>query len=294
MIRPAKPGSPTIGPKRVPALVIIPLAFVLILLMATIQARRSGQSNAILDSVTFVASVVSTAGRDVLDWANRMKQSLTAGSELLIERDRLKAENGQLKLQVERQLQIEADYINYRNILGMPSVQRDGAIVSDVKFWYPSTESASISIDNNGRKIIRNSTIRTTQGLVGKVVITGPLFAKVRLIQDRDSHVGVKVLRSGTFVGTGILDGRGSNKEPLLHYVRPELMLAPGDQVVTSGEGGVFRSDIPVGVIRSTSLAAGGTERVAIVAPYAENPVTIRTVIALPPLSGADSFEDKR
>lgn len=294
MIRPAKPGSPAIGPKRVPVLVIIPLVFGLLLLMATVQARRSGQSNAILDSVTFVASVVSTAGRDVLDWADRMKQSLTAGSELLIERDRLKAENGQLKLQVERQLQIEADYITYRNILGMPGIKGDGAIVSDVKFWYPSTESASISIDNYGRKIVRNSTIRTTQGLVGKVVITGPLFAKVRLIQDRDSHVGVKVLRSGTFVGTGILDGRGSNKEPLLHYVRPELTLAPGDQVVTSGEGGVFRSDIPVGVIRSTSLAAGGTERIAIVAPYAANPVTIRTVIALPPLSGADTFEDKR
>ena len=294
MIRPAKPGSPTIGPNRLPALVFIPLALGLILLMATVQARRSGQSNVILDSVMFVASAVSTGGRDVLDWADRMKQSLTAGSELLIERDRLKAENGQLKLQVERQLQIEADYINYRNILGMPGVKCDGATVSDVKFWYPSTESASISIDNNGRKIIRNSTIRTTQGLVGKVVITGPLFAKVRLIQDRDSHVGVKVLRSGTFVGTGILDGRGSNKEPLLHYVRPELMLEPGDQVVTSGEGGIFRSDIPVGVIRSTSLGAGGTERIAIVAPYAENPVTIRTVIAIPPLSGSDTIEDKR
>jgi len=72
------------------------------------------------------------------------------------------------------------------------------------------------------------------------------------------------------------------------------LMLAPGDQVVTSGEGGVFCSDIPVGVIRSTSLATGGTERVAIVAPFADHPVTIRTVIALPPLDGADTFEDKR
>jgi len=294
VIRPAKPGFPSTGPKRVPALVFIPLAIGLVLLMATIQSRRSGQTNIILDTVTVIASGVSTAGRDGLDWADRMKQSFTGGSELLIERDRLKSENGQLKLQLERQLQVEADNKTYRNILEMPHRKENRTVVSDVKFWYPSTESASITIDNNGRKIVRNSTIRTTQGLVGKVVITGPLFAKVRLIQDRDSHVGVKVIRSGTFVGTGILDGRGSNKEPILHYVRPELMLAPGDQVVTSGEGGIFRSDIPVGVIRSTSLAAGGTERTAIVAPYTENPVTIRTVLALPPLTGADTFESKR
>jgi len=270
------------------------MALGLIWLMATIQARRSGQSNVVLDAVAFVASGVSTGGRDVIDWAARMKQSLTSGSELLVDRDRLKSENGQLKLQLERLGQIESEYIKYRDILGLPNIKTDRAIVSDVKFWYPSVESASISIDNSAHKITRNSTVRTTQGLIGKVVITGPLYAKVRLIQDRDSHVGVKVLRSGTFIGTGILDGRGANKEPLLHFVRPELMLSPGDQVVTSGEGGVFRSDIPVGVIRSTSLGAGGIERIAVVAPYAENPVTIRTVIALNPLVGDEALEDKR
>jgi rod shape-determining protein MreC len=277
-----------------PKLIFVPMALGLIWLMATIQARRSGQSNVVLDAVAFVASGVSTGGRDVIDWAARMKQSLTSGSELLVDRDRLKSENGQLKLQLERLGQIESEYIKYRDILGLPNIKTDRAIVSDVKFWYPSVESASISIDNSAHKITRNSTVRTTQGLIGKVVITGPLYAKVRLIQDRDSHVGVKVLRSGTFIGTGILDGRGANKEPLLHFVRPELMLSPGDQVVTSGEGGVFRSDIPVGVIRSTSLGAGGIERIAVVAPYAENPVTIRTVIALNPLVGDEALEDKR
>lgn len=262
--------------------------------MATIQARRSGQSNLILDSVTYIASGVSVTGREIVDWANRMKQSLTAGSAVQVERDKLKVENGQLKLKLERLEQIESDYIHYRNLWGMVGSKHDNAVVAEVKFWYPSIESASIIIDNSRRKIVRNSTVRTEQGLVGKVIVTGPLLAKVRLIQDRDSHVGVKVLRSGTFVGAGVLDGRGSNNEPLLHFVKPELLLAPGDQVVTSGEGGVFRSDIPVGVIRSTTLAAGGTERTAVVAPYAENPFMIRTVIALPPVVGADGFEDKK
>lgn len=294
MIRPAKSGTPSIGPKRLKAWVIIPMLLGLILLMATIQARRSGQSNLVLDGLMFIAGGVSSGGRDVLDWSYRMKQSLTSGSELLVERDKLKTENGQLKLQLERLTQIESENVSYRNILGLPELKRNGGIVTDVKFWYPSLESASISIDNFKRNIVRNSTVRTTHGLIGKVVITGPLSAKVRLIQDRDSHVGVKVIRSGTFVGTGILDGQGSNREPLLHYVRPELNLAPGDQVFTSGEGGVFRSDIPVGVIRSTTLAAGGTERVAIVAPYANNPVTIRTVIALPPISEMEISEEKR
>lgn len=294
MIRPAKSGPVAVAPKRIPALVLVLCVFGLIFLMATVQARRSGKSNVILDAVAGVSSVISTGGRDLIDWSDRMKQSLTSGSELLVERDRLETENGQLRLQIERLNQVETDYINYRTILGLPNLKKDTAIISDVKFWYPSLESASISIENSNQKIARNSTVRTMQGLIGKVVITGPFFAKVRLIQDRDSHVGVKILRSGTFVGTGILDGHGSNKEPLLHYVRPELMLAPGDQVVTSGEGGVFRRDIPVGTIRSTSLAAGGTERVAVVALNAENPVTIRTVIVLPPMIGSDTAEEKR
>jgi len=294
VIRPAKSGTTPVGHKRVPALVVLPVALGLVFLMATIQARRSGQSNVILDTVAFAASGISVGGREVLDWADRMKKSLTSGSQILIERDRLLVENGELRLKLERLSKVESDYIQYRTILGMPNVKQDAAIVADVKFWYPSLENASIIVDNSRHKVVRNSTVRTTHGLVGRVIVTGPLFAKVRLIQDRDSHVGVKVLRNGTFVGSGVLDGRGANNEPLLHYVKPELMLLSGDQVLTSGEGGVFRSDIPVGVIRSTSLSAGGTERTAVVAPYSENPFMIRTVISLPPIHDAEILGDKR
>ena len=79
-----------------PALVLVVFLLGLIFLMATVQARRSGKSNAILDAVAGLVSVVSTGGRDLLDWGERMKRSLTSGSQLLVERDRVQTENGQL------------------------------------------------------------------------------------------------------------------------------------------------------------------------------------------------------
>jgi cell shape-determining protein MreC len=90
-----------------PALMLVLFVFGLVFLMATVQARRSGRSNIILDTVASVASVVSTGGRDLIDWGDRMKRSLTSGSELLVERDRLVTENGQMKLQIERLSQVE-------------------------------------------------------------------------------------------------------------------------------------------------------------------------------------------
>jgi len=86
------------------------------------------------------------------------------------------------------------------------------------------------------------------EGLVGKVVEVYPNGAKVMLIVDKRSKVGVRVQRTRDI---GILQGTGNPQVCELHYILTRADVKVGDTVVTSGLGGIFSPGIVVGYISS-------------------------------------------
>ncbi len=85
----------------------------------------------------------------------------------------------------------------------------------------------------------------TSDGLAGRVAEVGQRSARILLLTDINSRVPVVV---GPARDRAILAGDNSN-QPTLLYVTPGAELKPGDQVVTSGHGGVFPPGLPVGVV---------------------------------------------
>jgi rod shape-determining protein MreC len=89
----------------------------------------------------------------------------------------------------------------------------------------------------------------TGDGLVGRVVEAGDWSSRVVLITDLNSRIPVAIASSGE---RAILAGDNSTS-PKLQFLPQDAVLASGAAVVTSGHGGVFPPNLPVGSVVETS-----------------------------------------
>ena len=83
----------------------------------------------------------------------------------------------------------------------------------------------------------------TDQGLVGRVVGVSPNVSRVLMVTDGTSHIPVMIMRTD---GRAMMDGDGGGY-PKLDWVRGRDTVKEGDQILTSGDGGVFPRGLPVG-----------------------------------------------
>lgn len=100
--------------------------------------------------------------------------------------------------------------------------------------------------------VVEGHTVIDEDGLVGRVDFATDSRARVRLISDPNSGVGVRDLSTNE---TGIVEGQGSG--PLrLRMFNPELSVEEGDLIVT--EGGRFAPGVVVGSVAVAATAEAG------------------------------------
>lgn len=89
-------------------------------------------------------------------------------------------------------------------------------------------------------------------GVIGRISSVTPSTARVTLLTDPTSRVGVWVARSQTH---GLLSGVGTGR-PLLRFLEKDPQVRPGDVVVTSPASTLVPPNLPVGVIQSVEIGA--------------------------------------
>ncbi len=115
-------------------------------------------------------------------------------------------------------------------------------------------------------------------GLIGRVVETGPNTARVLLLVDPDSIVPARRARDGL---PAIVAGRGDALVEVRSVNPAAGDIQPGDLFVTSGAGGIFAPDVPVAqVTRRTN--DGGLARV-LADPNALDVALVRHAFLPPP-----------
>lgn len=82
-------------------------------------------------------------------------------------------------------------------------------------------------------------------GLVGRISGVGQRTSRVILLTDSNSRIPVTVQPSGQ---KGLLSGDNTPAPPIDFLEKPDLV-RPGDQVITSGDGGVFPAGLLVGQV---------------------------------------------
>ena len=114
----------------------------------------------------------------------------------------------------------------------------------------PANWWRTVEIDLGGRDgISTNLPVLTADGLVGRIASVGMTRSQVILIGDPNCHVSALVKDSAQ--DTGILSASGPLDSSLadLTYLSSSATLKSGQQVVTSGIGGIFPKGIPLGEI---------------------------------------------
>ncbi len=93
------------------------------------------------------------------------------------------------------------------------------------------------------KKIAFGNPVITDQGLVGRVVGVSSGVSRVLMVTDVNSHVPIMVMRTDA---RAMMDGDGG-PAPKLDWVRGKDSVRKGDQILTSGDGGIFPRGLPVG-----------------------------------------------
>lgn len=176
-------------------------------------------------------------------------------------------QNQELKLENQRLLQwqdvarrLESENEELRNLVKFAPQGAVSSVAAQVIADSGGAFLHNVLIDvGRGDGVSRGQPALTGDGLVGRVIGLGDRTARVLLLTDINSHIPVVV--EGTHE-RAMLNGDNSD-QPLLVYFQPKNPAKPGDRIVTSGSGGVFPPDLPVGVV----VSVNGVIRVE---PYAD------------------------
>jgi rod shape-determining protein MreC len=185
--------------------------------------------------------------------------------------EQLKGDNLQLKQQVLAALRYqELD----KGIFQSPTLEKfrkiGATIVNrDPSVWYHTVTANKGSKD--GIKV--DDPVIANLGLVGKVVSVSATTSDVLLILDGEGQVGALVRDNQGKAIFGLLKGtykKGSRLNAsggLEMSFRQEDEINAGDLVFTSGYGGVYPKDVPIGVVSNVKLDATGLLKTASVDP---------------------------
>jgi rod shape-determining protein MreC len=164
------------------------------------------------------------------------------------------SQNAALRRQVDanRTRLIEAEAIRQEN-LRLKRLLRLSETESDVvgaAHLISSSASSAVRITRldigSARGVAPGMPVRAPEGLIGRVVRAGPNTADVLMITDEGNIVPVRRYSDNV---PGISRGMGDGTVEIRALNAESNPFKPGDIVVTSGIGGLYRPNIPVAVV---------------------------------------------
>ncbi|MCL5668798.1 MAG: rod shape-determining protein MreC [Gammaproteobacteria bacterium] len=178
--------------------------------------------------------------------------SFTSRNSLLRDNDRLQEEHLALMAHMQKYEALEVENQRLRELL-QSSVRVEGRT--------SVAEIIAVDLDPFKRQIVLNKGTRDgvsigqplldARGILGQVIHAAPYTSSALLITDPTHALPVQVLRNGL---RGIAFGSSSSNRLDLPYLANNADIQVGDLLVSSGLGGPFPPDYPVGKVVSVKL----------------------------------------
>jgi rod shape-determining protein MreC len=179
-----------------------------------------------------------------------LADSLLPRRELLHQMDLLRRENQQLQAQAIQNSAIARENDKLHDLLGWKQTMPWKLKPANVVMRDPANWWRTVQIDLGSRDGIQtNQPVLTADGLIGRIASVSYLNSQVVLIGDRDCRVSALVDDSTHDVGVLSASGPLDTSLVQLSYLASAANLKPGQNVYTSGLGGVFPKGIPIGKI---------------------------------------------
>lgn len=269
------------GKRKVTATGIIVLIFFLILgVLVSIRFTGIGNNfpNPVGGALHRVLSPVEGAllkvGNGILNntraiWNFR---SVEAENEDLRKRvEQLTGDNLELKEQVLAGLRYNVLNQGFFNSPTLSAYKKVGASITNRNptAWYQTITLNRGSEDG----VVVDDAVIAQYGLVGKIVAVTPSTSEVLMLTDGEGKVSALVRGSSGVATFGIVEGtykRTSRLEAegnLQMLFRREDNVNIGDLVLTSGYGGVYPKDVPIGKVEEIQLDSTGLLKMAYIKP---------------------------
>jgi rod shape-determining protein MreC len=146
---------------------------------------------------------------------------------------------------------LEAENIHLRNLLGavqhIETKTRTKAVLAKILYTPRDPFNHKIILNKGSQHHIQlGQAVIDDKGIVGQITQLYPWSSEVTLLTDRDHSVPVQVVRNSL---RSVVSGTGKNDQLELRYLSVNTDIQRGDQLVTSGIGGVYPPGIPVATV---------------------------------------------
>jgi len=170
--------------------------------------------------------------------------------ELLRQLETLRRDNDQLRAQASQAAAAARENDQLRALFGWQRQTPWKLKLANVVMRDPANWWHTVQIDLGSRDGIReNLPVLTTDGLVGRVASVSYTHAQVVLLSDPNCKVSAIVENPAHDMGIISPGGPLDNSFVELNYLSGNANLQAGQNVITSGLGGVFPKGIPIGQI---------------------------------------------
>ncbi|ALV20835.1 MAG: rod shape-determining protein MreC [Carnobacterium sp.] len=210
-------------------------------------------TNAVVNFIEAVDDLKNTYKENQL-----LKSKIDRLYETEVELSDLKQDNQKMK----EQLELQDTLSNYQKI--------NGTVISR----NPDNWIDQVVVDRGSQSgITIGLSVMADNGLIGRVIEVSPTSSKVQLITTLDQNnnrVAASVSSEEGFVH-GVINGYDAETNRLImKQITTDVTLKTGDQVMTSGLGGVSPSSLLIGTVDEVKLDAHGLSQEAYVTPASD------------------------
>ncbi len=179
----------------------------------------------------------------------------TTHTELVADNRHLREERRLMQAQVQKLAALETENARLRNLLGSSSKVGSSVLVAELLAvdLDPYRQQVIINKGEND-KVYAGQPVIDAHGVMGQIIHTGPYTSTALLITDPSHALPVQINRTGLRT---VVSGTGSPERLSLLFIPTTADVREGDQVFTSGLGGRFPPDYPVGTVVSVQRTPG-------------------------------------
>jgi rod shape-determining protein MreC len=273
---------------QLPLVIVIALAVVLVLLG---KAQSGLLDKARVHVTDMLAPVLQTVRAPVAGF-DRWMGSITEIFSVYQQNLRLKEENARLRQWRNVAITLQGRVARYQTLLhAVPDPQMNAVLARVIgRANRPFLQTMILDAGRENHALPGQAVV-DARGMIGRIYLTGNRTSWVILLTDLNSRIPVTISTSSGASGNIQAMMTGDNSAyPTLDMVSHTVALHEGDQVTSSGDGGLLPSGLPIGTVVSDNrggwrvalLADAGDSQDVEILNFSKPPETPPTAAQLP------------
>lgn len=262
-------------------LLLVGMVFLVALISFSLRDRTNATlpEQIIKDTVGFAQSLVAKPA----NYINGVFNSIDSLLNTYEENKRLKARLEDFAVVQAEATDLKSENNKLRELLDKTeSLKAFNPIQATVIARNPDQWEEKIILDKgSSHGVKKNMAVMTAKGLVGKITLVTPFTSEVELLNTNNPNYRVSAMVLGEKEAYGLIEGFDEERnELIMKRIDSSMKVKEGEQVVSSGLGGIFPKGVPIGEITEVSTDDFGLTKMAYVKPSADFSILEHVVIA--------------